>query len=72
MEQIQLFSNELLPMQEIFSRENVHTAWKQVRQNGGSAGVDGVSAKELPLFPETYWDNLKSVPIGMLSGVRGA
>lgn len=59
MEQIQLFSNELLPMQEIFSKENMRMAWKQVRQNGGSAGVDGVSARELPLYPGTYWDDLK-------------
>lgn len=46
-------------MQEIFSEENMESAWKQVRRNGGTAGVDGVSARQLPPYPGKYWDELR-------------
>ena len=59
MEQLTAFQTELLPMQEIFSMENLKTAWKQVRRNGGAAGADGVKARELPPCPGEYWEKLR-------------
>lgn len=59
MNQLELFPIEPMSIQDIFSTENIRTAWKQVRKNGGSAGVDGVSARELPPFPGDYWTELR-------------
>lgn len=59
MEQLTAFQTELLPMQEIFSMENLKTAWKQVRRNGGAAGADGVKTRELPPCPGEYWEKLR-------------
>lgn len=58
MEQLRLFPLEHLPIQEVFSMENMTTAWRQVRRNGGAAGVDGVKARELPPCPGKYWEEL--------------
>lgn len=60
MEQLSLFGTELLTMQEIFSMENMTRAWKQVRKNGGAAGIDGVRARQLPPCPSEYWEELRS------------
>ena len=59
MKQPTLFPVDRLSIREIFSSENLETAWKQVRRNGGASGVDGISARELPPCPGEYWENLK-------------
>lgn len=59
MNQERLFPLEPLTVQEVFSMENLANAWKQVRRNGGAAGVDGVSARELPPYPDKYWEELR-------------
>lgn len=59
MNQPTLFPRSPLTMREIFSMENMTKAWKQVRRNGGAAGVDGISARELPLCPGKYWEELR-------------
>ena len=41
--------------------ENLKTAWKQVRRNGGAGGVAGVKARELPPCPGEYLEKLTEV-----------
>lgn len=59
MNQIRLIPAENLPIEEVFSMENLVKAWKQVRRNGGAAGVDGIKARELPACPGKYWEELR-------------
>jgi RNA-directed DNA polymerase len=45
-------------MERFLSRKNIASAIKQVMSNQGSAGVDGLSVKTLPLLPQTYWNDI--------------
>lgn len=45
-------------MEEILSKENLETAMKAVIANKGSAGVDGMSVKELPKFIEEHGEEI--------------
>lgn len=40
------FSNNLF--EQVLQRENLQTAWKQVRANKGAAGVDGMTIEQFP------------------------
>ncbi|MEW8389536.1 MAG: group II intron reverse transcriptase/maturase [Candidatus Thiodiazotropha sp.] len=42
-------------MERILSPENLHTAWKQVKGNKGSPGVDGVSIEDYPQWARKHW-----------------
>ena len=59
MNQTRLIQPEDLSTQEIFSMENLTNACRQVRRNNGAAGVDGVKARELPVCPGEYWEQLR-------------
>ena len=59
MNQIRLIPAENLPIEEVFSMENLVKAWKQVRRNGGAAGIDGIKARDLPSCPGKYWEELR-------------
>jgi len=37
-------------LEDILSRENMTQAYKRVKSNGGSAGIDGMSTKELKAY----------------------
>lgn len=43
------------PIQDIAAPQNLERAWKQVKRNNGSAGVDGISAKDMPLPNDPHW-----------------
>jgi len=58
-EQIRLVPIEDLTTQEVFDIQNLTKAWKQVRSNGGAAGIDGMKARELPACPGEYWEELR-------------
>jgi RNA-directed DNA polymerase len=51
------FNPEL--MEEVLSRSNLELALKRVRQNKGSAGIDGMTVDELPDYLKINWENLK-------------
>ena len=45
-------------IERIVSRQNMNRAIKQVVSNHGSAGVDGMSIKALPLYLKTNWHDI--------------
>lgn len=46
-------------MEDILGRENLLIAMKRVVSNGGSAGVDGMTVKELKPFLMEHWPRIK-------------
>ena len=46
-------------MEEVLNQSNLKLALKRVRQNKGSAGVDGMSVSELPHYLEREWELIK-------------
>jgi hypothetical protein len=49
--------NDLL--EKMLGRENLQLALKRVRQNGGAAGVDGMTVQELPDWLKHHWPGVK-------------
>ncbi|WP_423680201.1 group II intron reverse transcriptase/maturase [Undibacterium sp. WLHG33] len=45
---------------QVLSRENMAAAWKRVKANKGSAGVDGLTIDEAPEFLKTHWPRIRS------------
>ena len=46
-------------MDVIVSSANMQTAWKQVKSNKGSPGVDGRSIENVPDFLKSRWSTIK-------------
>lgn len=44
----------------VLTNENLRRAWKQVKANKGSAGIDGMSIDEFPEWAKTRWQQCKS------------
>ena len=44
----------------VFSRTNLFAALERVQSNGGAAGVDGMSVKELPVHLKAHWVNIRA------------
>lgn len=44
---------------EALGRRNLHAALKRVKQNKGSAGVDGMTVEELPEYLRAHWEELR-------------
>jgi RNA-directed DNA polymerase len=42
-------------LRQALARENMARAWKRVKANGGSAGVDGLSITETAEYLKTHW-----------------
>jgi RNA-directed DNA polymerase len=47
-------------MEEVCSRENLEAAWKRVRRNKGSPGVDGVTIDGAKDYLREQWPNIRS------------
>jgi len=45
---------------QVLSRENMAAAWKRVKANKGSAGVDGLTIDETPEFLKTHWPSIRA------------
>jgi RNA-directed DNA polymerase len=46
-------------MEEVCERENCKRAWKRVKANKGSPGVDGMTVQELPGFLQQHWPAIR-------------
>jgi len=46
-------------MEEVCERENCKQALKRVKANKGSAGVDGMTAQQLPAFLKQHWPAIR-------------
>ena len=44
---------------QALSRENMAAAWKRVKANKGSAGVDGLTVEEAPEYLKTHWSRIR-------------
>ena len=52
-------SQETQLMERCVERENMLKAWKRVKQNGGSPGVDGLSIEETGEYLKEHWPRIK-------------
>lgn len=52
-------------LRQVLARENMARAWKRVKANGGSAGVDGLSIAETAEHLKTHWPAIREA---ILSG----
>ena len=46
-------------LERIVSRSNMQRAWKRVKRNGGSPGVDGVTVEEGAAWLREYWSGVR-------------
>ena len=46
-------------MELILATSNVNKAWKQVKSNGGSPGIDGITVERFPDFFRPRWPKIK-------------
>ena len=53
-------------LEQILASDNLHRAWKQVRQNKGAAGIDGMSIEEYPRWARAHWQNARR---GLMRGL---
>ena len=44
---------------QALSRENMAAAWKRVKANKGSAGVDGLTIEQAPEFLKSHWPRIR-------------
>jgi len=46
-------------LEQIFSTENVHEAWRRVRANKGAAGIDNIKVTDFPDMYRPKWGEIK-------------
>ncbi len=46
-------------MMRVLDRANVQRAWKQVKANGGAAGIDGMTIEAFPAFVRAQWSTIR-------------
>lgn len=46
-------------LQQILLRENMVKAWKRVKANKGSAGIDGLTIEQTTEYLKTHWSNIR-------------
>jgi RNA-directed DNA polymerase len=50
---------DLVTVEDVVSKGNILSAWKQVRANKGAPGVDGISTEEFPMYAHENWKGIK-------------
>ena len=49
----------LISVEGVVKRENMLSAWKQVRANKGASGIDGISIERFPSYAHENWEGIK-------------
>lgn len=49
---------------EVLARDNMRAALRRVKQNGGSAGVDGMTVEALPDYLRQHWPRIREELLG--------
>src|SRR4030042_2807287 len=49
----------LISVEGVVKRDNMLSAWKQVRANKGAPGIDGLSIEEFPAYAHENWKGIK-------------
>ena len=52
-------------LEQILASENLQAAWKHVKQNKGSAGIDGITLDDYLPWATAHWQNIRR---GLLEG----
>jgi len=52
------FTDDLI--ESVLKAENVRRAWKQVKANKGSAGIDGMRIEDFPRWAKLHWQQCKA------------
>jgi len=52
-------SLDLISVEGVVKRENMLSAWKQVRANKGASGIDNISIEEFPKYAHENWEGIK-------------
>jgi len=46
-------------MEQVVKRDNILSAWKQVRANKGAPGINGITIEEFPEYAHDKWKGIK-------------
>jgi hypothetical protein len=49
-------------MEQVVSQENATKAWLAVKRNGGAAGIDGMTTKQLGEHLRRHWESICAQP----------
>lgn len=52
-------SLDLISVEGVVKRENMLSAWKQVKANKGAPGIDNISVEEFPNYARENWGGMK-------------
>jgi RNA-directed DNA polymerase len=47
-------------LKKVLAKENMSRAWKQVRNNKGSPGIDGITVEEFPEYYRPKWEEISN------------
>jgi RNA-directed DNA polymerase len=53
-------SLNLVTVEHVVQKDNMHKAWKQVRANKGAPGIDNVLIEEFPEYACKHWEGIKA------------
>ena len=45
-------------LERVLDHQNMQRAWKQVKANGGAAGVEGMTIEAFPAFARAQWSSI--------------
>ena len=51
---------EPVTMENVLEKENLNTAWRQVRSNDGAAGVDGLDIRASEGHIREHWEQIEA------------
>lgn len=57
--QVETASSRGYTLADVLRSENLALAWKQVKANQGSAGIDGMAVGDFPAFMQVNWEKIR-------------